>query len=57
VGQVRVGDEILIRTSGLNSSLFLKGMGFLFLRQKKTSEENLHLEITICDFKTTYLLP
>ena len=42
VGQNPVGDEILIKTLGLNLSLFSKRMGFCF-------------EIKICDFKITYL--
>ena len=33
-----------------------KEWAFLSLRYKNASEENLHVEITICDFKTTYLL-
>jgi hypothetical protein len=31
VGQVPVGDEILIKALGLNLSLFSKGMGFCFM--------------------------
>jgi hypothetical protein len=51
----RRGDQIL-KNFAIELKPILKKSGLLFLTQENASGENLHLEMTICEFKITYLL-
>ena len=56
VGQIRVGDSNIEKFWDWFKPILNRGMGFFVFKVKNASEETLHLEITICDFKATYLL-